>query len=104
MGTESVLVMNLQLDNKLALVTGSTAGIGFAIARALAAEGARVIVNGRTDARVASAVKTLRRDQPGARVEAFVGDLSRAEEATLVSERFPEISILINNLGMFEPK
>jgi len=52
--------MNLELDGKKALVTGSTAGIGFAIAKALAAEGARVIVNGRTDARVNEAIASIR--------------------------------------------
>ena len=54
--------MNLQLEGKLALVTGSTAGIGFAIAKGLAAEGARVIVNGRTEARVSAALEAIRRD------------------------------------------
>lgn len=58
--------MNLQLENKVGLVTGSTAGIGFAIAKALAAEGARVIVNSRTEARVAEAISSLRADVPSA--------------------------------------
>ena len=62
--------MNLQLENKLALVTGSTAGIGFAIAKALAAEGARVIVNGRAEARVTQAIASIRAGIPAARLEA----------------------------------
>src|ERR1035438_5776906 len=96
--------MNLQLEGKLALVTGSTAGIGFAIAKGLAAEGARVVVNGRTDARVATALKAIRRDHPGARLDGFVADLSRAEESLSAYERFPNLEILVNNLGTYEAK
>jgi NAD(P)-dependent dehydrogenase (short-subunit alcohol dehydrogenase family) len=96
--------MNLQLEGKLALVTGSTAGIGFAIAKGLAAEGARVVVNGRTDARVATALKAIRRDHPGARLDGFVADLSRAEESLAAYERFPNLEILVNNLGTYEAK
>ena len=70
--------MNLQLENKLALVTGSTAGIGFAIAKALAAEGARAIVNGRTKARVAEAIASIRADIPSARLETLALDLSKS--------------------------
>lgn len=96
--------MNLQLENKLALVTGSTAGIGFAIAKGLAAEGARVIVNGRTDARVTDAIKSIRREHPSAKLEGFVADLSRADESSAAFERFPNIEILVNSLGTFEAK
>jgi NAD(P)-dependent dehydrogenase (short-subunit alcohol dehydrogenase family) len=96
--------MNLQLEGKLALVTGSTAGIGFAIAKGLAAEGARVVVNGRTDARVAAACEAIRRDHPAARLDGFVADLSRAEEALAACERFPNLEILVNNLGTYEVK
>src|ERR1022692_2597457 len=96
--------MNLQLEGKLALVTGSTAGIGFAIAKGLAAEGARVVVNGRTDARVATALKAIRRDHPGAWLDGFVADLSRAEESLAAYERFPNLEILVNNLGTYEAK
>src|SRR6184192_643160 len=66
--------MNLQLEKKLASVTGSTAGIGFAIAKALAAEGARVIVNGRTDARVNEAITSIRAEIPSAKLEALALD------------------------------
>jgi NAD(P)-dependent dehydrogenase (short-subunit alcohol dehydrogenase family) len=95
--------MDLDLSNKLALVSGSTAGIGFAIACALAAEGARVIVNGRTQAGVDSALEALRKatnkDALG-----FAGDLSDAAVAETLIGRHPGIEILVNNLGIFEPK
>ena len=91
--------MDLQLTGKLALVTGSTAGIGLAIAQALAREGARVIVNGRTEARVAEAARTI----DGA-VETLAADLSDPAAAERVIERFPAVDILVNNLGVYGPK
>ena len=91
--------MDLQLEGKRALVSGSTAGIGFAIASALAAEGAIVIVNGRTR----EAVDKARTAIPGL-VEGFAGDLSKAETAEALVARHPDIDILVNNLGIFEPK
>ena len=96
--------MNLELDGKKALVTGSTAGIGFAIAKALAAEGARVIVNGRTDARVNEAITSIRAEIPSAKLEALALDLSKAQAASEAGERFPDIAILVNNLGVYAPK
>lgn len=96
--------MDLHLQNKLALVTGSTKGIGHAIAVALAAEGARVIVNGRTQASVDDAIARLRTEAPDAQVEGFAGDLSNAEQADALVARFPKVDILINNLGIFDPK
>lgn len=95
--------MNLQLENKLALVTGSTGGIGFAIARALAAEGAKVIVNGRTEKRVAEAMEKIRACHPGAKLEALPVDLSAAAGATEAESRFPNVEVLVNNLGIFKP-
>jgi len=94
--------MNLQLENKLALVTGSTAGIGFAIAKALAAEGARIIVNGRTEARVADAIAFIRADVPSAKLEAMALDLSKADAALEATTRFPDVDILVNNLGVYQ--
>src|ERR1700736_5181051 len=91
--------MDLQLNGKLALVTGSTAGIGFAIAEALAREGAHVVVNGRTESRVNDAVKAL-----GDGAQGLAADLATAEGAAQAFERFPGVEILVNTLGIFEPK
>ena len=96
--------MDLQLSDKLALVTGSTAGIGLAIAKALAAEGARVIVNGRTEARVAEATTAIATASPAARLEELAADLGTAEGAAQAIARFPEVAILVNNVGIFEPR
>jgi NAD(P)-dependent dehydrogenase (short-subunit alcohol dehydrogenase family) len=96
--------MNLQLENKLALVSGSTAGIGFAIAKALVAEGARVIVNGRTEARVREAIASIRADVPSAKLEALAVDLSKADAAAETIKRYPNMDILVNNLGVYQPK
>lgn len=96
--------MDLQLNGKLALVTGSTAGIGFAIAKTLAAEGARVIINGRTQDRVDEAIASIREDLPQAQLESFAGDLGQAGECEKIVSRFPDVEILVNNLGIFEPK
>jgi len=95
--------MDLDLHGKLALVSGSTAGIGFAIASSLAQEGTRVIVNGRAQASVDEAVAKLKAETGGA-VEGFAGDLSRADVAEALVKAHPGIAILVNNLGIFEPK
>ncbi len=94
--------MDLKLENKLALVTGSTAGIGLAIATSLAAEGARVIVNGRSAARVTEAINQIRQARPQAKLDPLVADLAKAEGAKETSRRFPAVDILVNNLGMYE--
>jgi hypothetical protein len=96
--------MNLELDGKLALVTGSTAGIGYAIAEALAREGARVIVNGRTTKRVEQAIKQIRSAVPQAQLETLAADLGNAEGVRAAIQQFPEVEILVNSLGIFEPK
>jgi NAD(P)-dependent dehydrogenase (short-subunit alcohol dehydrogenase family) len=96
-------IMDLKLTNKLALVTGSTAGIGYAIAQALAREGARVIVNGRTHAAVDAAVAEIK-SSTGADALGFAGDLGTAAAADAVGHQYPDVEILINNLGIFEPK
>jgi NAD(P)-dependent dehydrogenase (short-subunit alcohol dehydrogenase family) len=95
--------MDLSLDGRLALVSGSTAGIGFAIAAALAQEGARVIINGRSPASVNEAAAQLRATARG-EVQGFAGDLSTAGAAEEVARRHPNVEILVNNLGIFEPK
>ena len=96
--------MNLHLTDKLALVSGSTAGIGLAIATSLASEGARVIVNGRTEARVNEAMAKIREKVSWAKLEGFAGDLSSEKVANEIAQRFPDVEVLINNLGIFEPK
>lgn len=96
--------MNIDLSGKTALVTGSTAGIGFASAKGLAAAGARVIVNGRNAAGVDKALKTLAADVPGAKVVGFVGDLSDPKVCDQIVAEHPVVDVLINNLGIFELK
>jgi NAD(P)-dependent dehydrogenase (short-subunit alcohol dehydrogenase family) len=96
--------MDLGLAGKRALVTGSTAGIGLAAARGLAAEGAHVTINGRTDARVEVALDELRRALPGARVDGVPADLGTAAGCDAVIRRVPELDVLVNNVGIFEPK
>jgi NAD(P)-dependent dehydrogenase (short-subunit alcohol dehydrogenase family) len=94
--------MNLNLDNKLSLVTGSTAGIGYAIAASLAREGARVIVNGRSQESVDNAMVRIKSDI-GGYISGFAGDLSIDTVAEQLAEKFPDVEILVNNLGIFEP-
>lgn len=96
--------MDLQLKGKTALVSGSTQGIGFAIAQRLLEEGATVIINGRSDAKIAEAVKKLEQAVNGARVSGVAADFSKAEEVSALLEKVPEIDILVNNAGIFEPK
>jgi NAD(P)-dependent dehydrogenase (short-subunit alcohol dehydrogenase family) len=93
--------VDLQLSKKIALVTGSTAGIGNAIAAALAREGASVILSGRTQAAVDGAVAAMQADTRG-EVTGFAGDLSVAAEADALFARHPHVDILVNNLGIFE--
>ena len=95
--------MDMQLEGRLALVTGSTAGIGHAIAVALAREGARVIVNGRTQTSVDSGVAAVR-SETGSDALGFAGDLSDADSAEALVREQSNIEILVNNLGIFEPK
>jgi NAD(P)-dependent dehydrogenase (short-subunit alcohol dehydrogenase family) len=95
--------MDLKLTGKTALITGSTAGIGFAIAKQLLAEGAKVVVNGRTPERVEAALSKLRTNNPEAEVTGIAADFSKAEEVTVITQQVPEIDILINNVGIFEP-
>jgi len=96
--------MDLQLQGKRALVTGSTAGIGLAIARGLAREGAGVIINGRTAQRVDQSVAALNKAGVSGKVEGLAADLGTAGGTRTAIERFPEVDILVNNLGIFEAK
>ena len=91
--------MDLQLENKTALVTGSTKGIGFAIARLLAAEGANVIVNGRSEDSTQSAARKL-----GSRARGVTADVSTAAGCAELFRQAPDVDILVNNAGIFEPK
>jgi NAD(P)-dependent dehydrogenase (short-subunit alcohol dehydrogenase family) len=96
--------MDLGLQGKRALVTGSTAGIGFAAARSLAAEGAQVTINGRTAARVNAAVARLKTDLPGSSITGVSADLGTAAGCEVMIQQRPELDILVNNMGIFEPK
>jgi len=96
--------MNLKLTDKLALVSGSTKGIGLAIATALAHEGSRVVINGRTEASVSAARSKILEAVPKATIEGFAGDLATPQAAELLATKFPSVDILVNNLGIFEPK
>src|ERR1700691_848595 len=96
--------MDLQLTNKKALVTGSTAGIGFAIASLLAQEGAAVVVNGRSQKRVDEAIEHIRRVRKDVHVTGVAADLGASEGVEMLTASVPQVDILVNNLGIFEPK
>ena len=96
--------MDLKLTGKIALVTGSTAGIGFAIAKSLASEGAHVYVNGRTQERVDAAVAAIRSHAAAAKVDGIAADFSGSAGAEMVIAKLPEVDVLVNNVGIFEPK
>lgn len=96
--------MKIDLSSKLAIVSGSSAGIGLAIARGLAAVSARVVVTGRTEARVENAIKDIRATVPGADLEGVAADLATAAGAAALAERVPRADILVNNLGTAIPK
>ncbi|HEU5117586.1 MAG TPA: SDR family NAD(P)-dependent oxidoreductase [Isosphaeraceae bacterium] len=96
--------MDLQLQDKKALVTGSTAGIGFAAAVGLFREGASVVINGRSKQRVEEAVAKIRQQGGSGEVSGIAADLSNAEGVNELVRQLPEVDILVNNLGIFEPK
>jgi NAD(P)-dependent dehydrogenase (short-subunit alcohol dehydrogenase family) len=96
--------MNFGLQGKIAVVSGSTAGIGLAIATALAAEGARVIINGRTEERVTSALEKIRERVPTADLRGVAADLGTATGVEAFLKKAPDADVLINNVGIFEPK
>lgn len=96
--------MDLQLKNKTALVTGSTAGIGFAIASLFAREGASVVINGRSQRRVDEAVERILQENEGASVKGVTADLGAREGFEFLAGAVPDIDILVNNLGIYETK
>jgi NAD(P)-dependent dehydrogenase (short-subunit alcohol dehydrogenase family) len=96
--------MDLGLKNRRALVSGSTAGIGYAIALQLAREGAEVIVNGRTEARVDDALARIKAAVPDAKLLGAALDLGTRAGVEQLIVRFPDVDVLVNNLGIFEPK
>lgn len=96
--------MNIDLSKRSAIVTGSTAGIGLAIAQGLAAAGASVVVTGRTQARVDTAIAEIKKDVPNAKLSGVAADLGTAEGAAALIKAVPSTDILVNNLGIFEPK
>ncbi len=96
--------MDLQLKGKSALITGSTAGIGFAIATGLAQEGVSVVLNGRTQTRLDQALARLREVAPQAQASGIAADLSSGPGMETLIQKLPEVDILVNNLGIFEAK
>jgi NAD(P)-dependent dehydrogenase (short-subunit alcohol dehydrogenase family) len=96
--------MKIDLSGKTALVTGSTAGIGQAIAQGLAATGAAVVVNGRTQSKVDATIAAITKAVPGSQVRGFAADVATAAGCKSLVAAVPEVDILINNTGIFEPK
>lgn len=95
--------MNLQLNDKTAFISGSTAGIGFAIAKVLLAEGVHVIINGRRQARVDEAIGRLETFYPNGKVSGVVVDFAKAEDVEKLLKQLPDLDILINNVGTYRP-
>jgi NAD(P)-dependent dehydrogenase (short-subunit alcohol dehydrogenase family) len=96
--------MRIDLSGKTAVISGSTDGIGFAIAVGLAAAGARVVVNGRTQAKVDAALASLKKQVSNAAAQGFAGDLSNAAGCDALLTEIPQADILVNNLGIYEQK
>lgn len=96
--------MDLKLQDKSALVSGSTAGIGFAIAQALTQEGASVTISGRSEQRVTQAINKIQQSNPSAKISGVVADLATREGTEQLFQQVPTIDILVNNLGLYEPK
>jgi len=95
--------MDLLLNNKKVLVSGSTTGIGYAIAKGFAKEGATIYLNGRTESNVNNAVNRINEEIPNAKVVGIAADLTKEQGFNFLSKEVPEIDVLINNLGIYEP-
>ena len=93
--------MDLKLIGKIAFITGSTAGIGFATARTLAREGATIVLNGRFEGKLDEAIQKLQHEFPKSSISGFAADFGKRNEVTELLEQLPEIDILINNVGMY---
>lgn len=96
--------MNIQLQGKTAIVTGSTAGIGFAIAQGMAESGASVVINGRTEERVKQAIEKIKGAVPKAQLSGVAADLGTSEGFVRLTQQVPQADIVVNNLGIFELK
>jgi NAD(P)-dependent dehydrogenase (short-subunit alcohol dehydrogenase family) len=96
--------MDLQLQNKTAFISGSTAGIGYAIAKRLAIEGAVVIINGRTQEAVDKAIADLKATSNNQNISGIAADFYKVDEINSLLKQLPHIDILVNNTGIFEPK
>jgi NAD(P)-dependent dehydrogenase (short-subunit alcohol dehydrogenase family) len=96
--------MDLQLTGKTAFISGSSQGIGYATAKALAGEGVDVILNGRDPAKLAEAVEALRHEVPGVSVRGLPADFAVAADVDRLGEQIPGVDILVNNVGLFELK
>ena len=96
--------MDFKLSDKVALVSGSTGGIGLAIVTALAEEGATVIVNGRTQERVNNAIDQIQQSVPNAKLQGIAADLGTPAGVELLLQKVPEVNILVNNLGIYGSK
>jgi len=96
--------MNLQLQDKTAFISGSTAGIGLAIAEGLLRENATVIINGRTKEAVDKAIGVLQQSNPHAKISGIAADFGKKEDVERLLDQLPAVDILVNNVGIFEPK
>ncbi|UKT63627.1 SDR family NAD(P)-dependent oxidoreductase [Pedobacter mucosus] len=96
--------MDLQIKGKVAFISGSTSGIGFAIAHRLLLEGAEVIINGRSNETVSKALAELKHLVDGAIVTGIAADFSKVEDVNFLVSKLPTVDILVNNAGIFEPK